>query len=409
MKKEDMEYIVNDESRTGLEQKTLVEFIDKNTVKKVRGFHESFPQYKRTPLAELNNLAEYLGVNRIWIKDESYRFGLNAFKVLGGSYAIGKYLAQRLDMDISELSFEKLRSKEVREKLGVITFVTATDGNHGRGIAWAANQLGHKSVVFMPKGSSQIRLENIRKEGAEATITDLNYDDAVRLADKYAKDHGGVMVQDSSWEGYTEIPTWIMQGYATIMNEALEQIRESGEDKPTHVFLQAGVGSFAGSMLGSLVGKFGENWPITAIVEPDKAACIYKSAKAKDGKPHAVTGFMPTIMAGLACGEPSIVSFGILRDYSDMYISCADYFTAKGMRVLGNPLKDDPKVLSGESGAVGLGVLSMVMQEESLNEIVHKLKLGKASKVLIISTEGDTDPENYRKIVWDGMYPSILE
>ncbi len=409
MKKEDMEYIVNDESRTGLEQKTLVEFIDKNTVKKVRGFHESFPQYKRTPLAELNNLAEYLGVNRIWIKDESYRFGLNAFKVLGGSYAIGKYLAQRLDMDISELSFEKLRSKEVREKLGVITFVTATDGNHGRGIAWAANQLGHKSVVFMPKGSSQIRLENIRKEGAEATITDLNYDDAVRLADKYAKDHGGVMVQDSSWEGYTEIPTWIMQGYATIMDEALEQIRESGEDKPTHVFLQAGVGSFAGSMLGSLVGKFGENWPITAIVEPDKAACIYKSAKAKDGKPHAVTGFMPTIMAGLACGEPSIVSFGILRDYSDMYISCADYFTAKGMRVLGNPLKDDPKVLSGESGAVGLGVLSMVMQEESLNEIVHKLKLGKASKVLIISTEGDTDPENYRKIVWDGMYPSILE
>jgi diaminopropionate ammonia-lyase len=407
VKKEDIEYIVNENSRMEIDKKAPLEFIDKDTVKKVRTFHKSFPQYTRTPLAKQNNLAGHLGVSRVWVKDESYRFGLNAFKVLGGSYAVGKYLAGRLNMDISELSFEKLKSEEIREKLGVITFVTATDGNHGRGIAWAANQLGHKSVVFMPKGSSEIRLENIRKEGAEASITELNYDDAVRLADKYAKEHGGVMIQDSAWEGYTEIPTWIMQGYATIMDEALEQIKEAGEDKPTHVFLQAGVGSFAGSMLGCLLSEYGDEWPVTTIVEPDKAACIYKSAKAKDGKPHAVTGFMPTIMAGLACGEPSIVSWGLLRDYSDMYISCADYFTAKGMRVLGNPLGDDAKVVSGESGAVGLGVLTMVMQEESLKDIAGKLKLGKDSRILIISTEGDTDPENYRKIVWDGMYPSV--
>lgn len=407
VKKEDIEYIANENSRKDFGKKAPFEFLDKTTVQKVRTFHKSFPQYKRTPLASLNNLADHLGVSKIWVKDESYRFGLNAFKVLGGSYAVGEYLADRLGMDISELSFEMLKSKEIKEKLGIITFVTATDGNHGRGIAWAANQMGHKSVVFMPKGSSEIRLENIRKEGAEASITELNYDDAVRLADKYAKEHGGVLIQDSSWEGYTEIPTWIMQGYATIMDEALEQIKEYGDGRPTHVFLQAGVGSFAGSMLGCLLSEFGDEWPITTIVEPDKAACIYKSAKAKDGKPHAVTGFMPTIMAGLACGEPSIVSWGLLRDYSDMYISCADYFTARGMRMLGNPLHDDPKVVSGESGAVGLGILSMVLQEESLKDIASKLQLGKESKILIISTEGDTDPENYRKIVWDGMYPSV--
>jgi len=404
---ESIKYVVNESSRKEKGGKVKVDFLDSETVDGVRKFHESFPQYEKTPLASLDNLADHLGVSNIWVKDESYRFGLNAFKVLGGSYAVVKYIAQRLNMDVSELTFEKLKSEEIKNKLGVVTFVTATDGNHGRGIAWAANQLGHKSVVFMPKGSSEIRLENIRKEGAEASITELNYDDAVRLADKYAKDHGGVMVQDSSWEGYMEIPTWIMQGYATIMDEVIEQIRESGHEKPTHVFLQAGVGSFAGSMLGCLVSEFGNEWPITAIVEPDTAACIYKSAEINDGEPHVVTGFMPTIMAGLACGEPSIVSWGILRDYSDMYISCSDFVAARGMRILGNPMGDDTKVVSGESGAVGLGMLSLLMEHKALKDMASKLRLDKNSKILIISTEGDTDPQNYRSTVWDGMYPSF--
>lgn len=406
IKREDIQYFVNENARKESDGKTPMDLMNKDILKKVRTFHRSFPQYIRTPLARLNNLAEHLGVGNIWVKDESYRFGLNAFKVLGGAYALGRYLAGRLNMDISELSFDKLRSEEIREKLGVITFVTATDGNHGRGIAWAANQLGHKSVVFMPKGSSEIRLENIRKEGAEASITEFNYDDSVRIAEKFAREHGGVLIQDSSWEGYLEIPSWIMEGYGTIMVEALEQIKENGDGKPTHVFLQAGVGSFAGGMLGCLLSEYKEERPITIIVEPDTAACIYQSARAKDGKPHPVTGFMPTIMAGLACGEPSLVSWGLLRDYSDMYISCADYFTAKGMRILGNPLGDDPKVISGESGAVGVGILTMILQEESLKDLVEELKLGKDSRILIISTEGDTDPEHYRKIVWDGLYPS---
>ncbi|MBW9170612.1 diaminopropionate ammonia-lyase [Clostridium estertheticum] len=403
---ESIKYITNEDSRKVDNKKAYVEFIDKKEVKKVRSFHKSFLEYKVTPLHSLKELSKELGVSNIWVKDESYRFGLNAFKVLGGSYAVGKYLADKLNMDISELSFEKLRSKEIKEKLGDITFVTATDGNHGRGIAWAARQLGQKSVVFMPKGSSEVRLNNIRKEGAEASITDLNYDDAVRLANKYADEHNGVMVQDSAWEGYTDIPTWIMQGYATLIDEAIEQIKEEG-DILTHVFLQVGVGSFAGSIQGYLAAEFGADRPITTIVEPNEAACIFNSIKEKDGKPHAVTGYMPTIMAGLACGEPNIVSFGILRDYADMYISCPDYVTARGMRILGNPLKEDPKVISGESGAVCLGMVSLILGDDNLKEIAEKLKLNKDSKILVISTEGDTDPISYKNIVWDGAYASL--
>ncbi|MTI58334.1 diaminopropionate ammonia-lyase [Geosporobacter ferrireducens] len=402
-----IQYIANENGRKINSKRTSVEFLDKEVVNKVRCFHKSFPEYAVTPLQSLNALAKKLGVSSIWVKDESYRFGLNAFKVLGGSYAVGKYLAERLNMDISELSFEKLKSEEIKEKLGEITFVTATDGNHGRGIAWAARQLGQKAVVFMPKGSSIIRLNNIKNEGAEASITGLNYDDAVRLASKYAEEHNGVLVQDSSWEGYEKIPTWIMQGYATLIDEAIEQIKDEDKVNPTHVFLQAGVGSFAGSVLGYLEAVFGEDRPITTIVEPNEAACIYKSVKANDGKPHAVTGYMPTIMAGLACGEPSTVAWGILRDYADMYISCADSAAARGMRILGNPLADDPKVISGESGAVGLGVLSLILQDNHLKEMAEKLNINKDSKILLISTEGDTDPEGYREIVWDGMYPSF--
>ncbi len=406
--KNEIKSITNENARKRKYKKTSVEYMDKEAVDKVRNFHKSFPEYKVTPLHSLNELSEKLGVSSIWVKDESYRFGLNAFKVLGGAYAVGKYLAEKLSMDISELSFEKLKSEEIKEKLGDITFVTATDGNHGKGIAWAARKLGQKSVVFMPKGSSVARLNNIKNEGAEAAITDLNYDDAVRFANKYADEHNGVLVQDSAWEGYEKIPTWIMQGYATLIDEAIEQIKTAKKDNPTHVFLQAGVGSFAGSVLGYLEALFGENRPITTIVEPDEAACIYKSVKENDGKPHAVTGYMPTIMAGLACGEPSIVAWGILRDYADLYISCPDYVAARGMRILANPLADDPKIISGESGAVGVGVLSLILQDNSLREIAEKLNINKDSRILIISTEGDTDPESYREIVWDGMFPSVL-
>lgn len=403
----DIKYIQNENARNLHKSKVSVDFINKEQIEKIRNFHKSFSEYKVTPLHSLSELANELGVSNIWLKDESYRFGLNAFKSLGGSYAVGKYIAKKLNMDISNLSFEMLNSKNIKEKLGDLTFVTATDGNHGRGIAWFANQIGQKSVVFMPKGSSEIRLNNIRKEGAEASITDLNYDDAVRLATKYADENNGVIIQDTAWDGYEEIPTWIMQGYVTLIDEAIEQINSLDNGIPTHVFLQAGVGSFAGTVQGYLEYVFGNNRPITTIVEPNEAACIFKSAEINDQKPHAVTGFMETIMAGLNCGEPNTIGWNILRDYSDMYISCPDYVAARAMRILANPLKGDPKVVSGESGAVGLGILSLILEEDGLKEIADKLNINKDSKILVISTEGDTDPENYKRIVWDGAYTSI--
>ena len=373
--------------------------------KKVRAFHASFPEYTVTPLAKLDNLAKTLGVANVYVKDESYRFGLNAFKVLGGSYTIGNYLAQKLGKDISELPFNVLSSEEVRKQIGEVTFVTATDGNHGRGIAWTANRLGQKSVVYMPKGSALERLNNIKALGADASITDLNYDDAVRLANSNAEKYGWVMVQDTAWEGYEDIPGWIMEGYTTMAAEAVEQL---GGVKPTHIFLQAGVGAMSGGITGFFADLYGdEDRPIITIVEPNKADCIYRSAEANDGKPHFVKGDMNTIMAGLACGEPCTIGWNVLRDHADNFVSMPDYVAAEGMRVLGNPLPGDDRVISGESGAATLGFVAEVMRNESLDWLRKQLKLDENSRILCFSTEGDTDKENYRRIVWDGLHPSF--
>ena len=385
--------------------KASVDFISKDVVKKVNEFHKGFSEYEVTPLHKLDALAKNWGLKNIFVKDESYRFGLNAFKVLGGAYAVGKYLADKLGMDISELSFEYLRSKEVKEKIGEITFVTATDGNHGRGVAWAANQLGQKSVVYMPKGSSLTRLNNIRKEGADASIIDGNYEDAVKLSEEMAKKNGWVVIQDTAWEGYEEIPTWIMQGYGTIIYEAMEQLKEDA--LKTHPCLPTGWSRiFAGAILGYLVDRFGEERPTTIIMEPDDANCIYLSSLS--GKREIVEGDMPTIMAGLACGAPNTISYDILMDYADGFLSLPDYVAARGMRILASPLKGDPQVVSGESGgAVGIGAVSLIMEREEYKGIREKLKLNEKSVVLVISTEGDTDPDKYREIVWDGDYCSL--
>ena len=380
------------------DEKYNLDFMSLENAKKVQAFHASFPVYKETPLAVLRETAGLLGIDNIYVKDESYRFGLNAFKVLGGSYAIGNYLAQKLGKTISEMPYERLVSEEVRKELGDITFVTATDGNHGRGVAWTAGRLRQRAVVYMPKGSAAERLENIRAEGAEASITDLNYDGAVRLANRQAQEKGWVMVQDTAWEGYEDIPQWIMQGYGTMGYEAYTQLPE----KPTHIFLQAGVGSMAGA--GFFAGVYGKDRPIITIVEPDKADCIFRTAKAADGRLHFVTGDMDTIMAGLACGEPCSIGWNVLKDYADYFISCPDYMAAQGMRILGNPAAGDSRVIAGESGAAAFGCVSEILRNPRYAQIKERLKLNKTSRALFFNTEGDTDRENYRSIVWDGIY-----
>jgi len=376
---------------------------------KARSYHQGFAEYTPTPLVALPRLADYLGIGRLFVKDESHRFGLNAFKVLGASYAIGRYLASRLGRDIGDLSHDELRSEAVRKQLGDITFTTATDGNHGRAVAWAAQQIGQKAVIYMPKGSDPVRLDNIRAHGAEATITDLNYDDAVRLSEKMAAKHGWVIIQDTAWPGYEDIPTWIMQGYATLALEALEQMQQQGTDAPTHVFLQAGVGSFAGGVLGFLATALQERMPLVTIVEPEQANCIYTSAKIGDGRPHAVTGDLNTLMAGLACGEPNTISWELLRDYAAAYVSCPDYLAATGMRVLATPLKGDPVVISGESGAVTTGLLHLLMESEANNAVALRQQLGlnRDSVVLLVSTEGNTSPRAFRDAVWYGEYNDL--
>ncbi len=322
----------------------------------VRAFHRSLPGYAPTPLVELRALAARLGLGALYVKDESKRFGLNAFKGLGGSWCLHRYLA---------------------EHPGKHTFVTATDGNHGRGIAWSAARLGMDSVVYMPKGSASERLENIRALGARAEITPWNYDDTVRYASRQAEEHGWVLVQDTSWEGYEQVPTWIMEGYTTLMLEAVEQM---GADRPAII-----------------------------VAEPHAANCFFQTAAAGDGRLHGVGGELRSIMAGLACGEPCGLAWQVLAGCAESFLSLPDWVAAKGMRVLGNPVDGDPRIISGESGAATVGVVAEVMGNPARARLREQLGLDENSRVLCISTEGDTDRENYRRIVWDGAYPSLTK
>ena len=383
----------------------FLDLMSEENVTKANEFHKSFPQYSVTPLQKLSALASYLGVKGIYCKDESYRFGLNAFKVLGGSYAMGRYIAKELGRDISQLPYNVLSSDKLREEFGQATFFTATDGNHGRGVAWAAKRLGQKAVVRMPKGTTKTRFDNIAKEGAEVTIEEVNYDDCVRMAAaEAAKTEHGIIVQDTAWAGYEEIPSWIMQGYGTLVLEADKQLKENGVDRPTHVFVQAGVGSLAGAVVGYFAHKYKENPPVMVVCEASAADCLYRSAVQADGNLVNVTGDLQTIMAGLACGEGNTIGWDILKNHVTVFSSCPDWMSAKATRIYANPLENDPHIISGESGSVPLGLAYTALHDEDAKDLKEALKLDENSNILVISTEGDTDPVRYREIVWDGLY-----
>lgn len=382
--------------KTGLH--TLLDEVDPAMVMR---YHQAFRAYSMPPLVHLDALARRLGLRDIAVKDESGRFGLGAFKVLGASFAIGNCLCALLHKDIATVSLEELRQENTRSAIGEITFATATDGNHGKGVAWTAKQLGYKAAVFMPEGSTQKRLDNIRELGATASITDMNYDDTVRYVAEQARRNGWTVVQDTAWEGYEDVPRWIMQGYATTAEEVIANL---GKDTPTHVFLQAGVGAFASVMAAAFTRAYPKNPPKIVVVEPDQADCFYRSIKA--GEKTAVTGRMRTIMAGLACGEPNPIAWEILKKCGDLFVSAPDWVAANGMRILGNPLEDDIRVISGESGAVTLGVLAAIMERPEFSGLKQTLALDEQSRVVLFSTEGDTDPGVYRQIVWNGAYPA---
>jgi len=369
-------------------------------MEKVNDFHASMPGYEQTPLYELKNLSELLGVGSIYVKDESGRFGLNAFKGLGVSYAMAEYFAGKLNIDLDDFTFDELLGK-VSDSPTVI-FSTATDGNHGKGVAWASELFHQEGRVYMPEGTAKSRLDAVLEYGAEGIITEMNYDETVEHVQEISRENGWVHIQDTAWEGYTELPMYIMQGYTTIIAELERQLQGENPGEVTHVILQAGVGSFAGAMAAAIYNLTGGRSPRIIVVEPQKADCLHQSAKSEDGSPVRVHGSLDSMMAGLSCGAPSPAGWEILKSVADGFASCDDSVSATGMRVLGNPAGEDKKVISGESGAVPLGFLYEVMTNEEYGCLKEQLGLGADSKVLTISTEGDTDPDNYRRVVWDG-------
>lgn len=404
IKKTDMiKLLLNDRKLKNPTKENMPKIFSKKEANKARHFHMSFDDYAATPLYSLDNLAKALGVKKIFVKDESNRFDLNAFKVLGGTYAITRLICEKMGKEIDEVDFNFIKNNAAAE-INNVPFITATDGNHGRGIAWAAHELGQKAIVYLPMNSAKRRVEAIKETGAEAIVTDVNYDETVLMAIERSKEIGGYMVQDTAWEGYTDVPTWIMQGYTTMGMETIDQLALLGYESPTHVFLQAGVGGMAAAILGLFANVYKQKAPKAVIVEPNAANCIFTSAEFDDGEPHNVEGDLKTIMVGLACGVPNPIAWPIIRDFSEMYLTCDDAIAARGVRIFANPLKDDPKIVSGESGAAGIGAFSILMGLEDLSEIREVLGLDENSVVLFFNTEGDTDPVNYSEIIWNGKY-----
>lgn len=375
-------------------------YLSKEAAEEVMAFHASLKQYAPTPLADLSSLAKELGVKAICVKDESPRFGLKAFKGLGGSYAVFRVVCRELGLDPRHTTMADLKKEAYREQVSKMVFVTATDGNHGKGISWAAGLLGCESHVYMPRGSVEVRAQAIRDAGtAKVTITDMAYDDTVRFVADLAEKNGWYLMQDTSKDELDEVPRWIVQGYLTMVYEALDQMKALGYSRPTHVFLQAGVGSMAGGVAGALACTFGEEKPVIGIVEPHEVACIFESARQNDGTTHPSVGSEETMMAGLNCAEPCETVWPLLRDLCEGYITCPDEVTAFGMRLLAYPKGSDAPIVSGESGAVTTGLAAMILGDPTYAELKEKLGLDENSVILTFSTEGDTDPENYKKIV----------
>jgi diaminopropionate ammonia-lyase len=367
---------------------------------KVLRFHKSMGEkYNVTPLCSLDAFAKRAGLHKFFVKDESKRGTLKAFKLLGGSFAVARCICDKLGVRIEDIDFEYLKSREVKEKLGDLVFAAASDGNHGKSVAWAAHEFGQKAIIYMPKGTVRDRIEAIESLGGTVVVSQYSYDWCVREVDRLAAEKGWIAVLDTAGEGDAKVASWVMQGYSTM---ALETIGQLGELRPTHMFLQAGVGSMAAAMAAVFATRMGKDCPKIYILEPHQAACYFLSGTAGDGSARSVEGEMDSIMAGLSCGVPNPVSWEIIRNIADGFFSVSDVITANGMRILGNPLQGDPRLVAGESGAVGTGTIDEIMR--SRPDLVKKIGLDGRSVVLTFSTEGDTDTQNYREVVWYGKY-----
>jgi diaminopropionate ammonia-lyase len=352
-----------------------------------------WPGYRRTPLHSLGGFAARAGVRSVWYKDEGARFDVGSFKALGGAYGVQKVL-ERFVLERTGVApaTEDLLTGRHRDVSASLTVATASDGNHGRAVAWGAKLFGCRAVVYLPAAVSRHREDAIRGFGAEVVRVSGNYDDAVHAVQRDAGEQGFIVVSDTSYHGYTAIPSEVMQGYTVLVAEILEQLPPIA--RLTHVFLQAGVGAFAASVIAHLWETLGSKRPRLVIVEPERAACLLASAKA--GQPVVVPGEHDTIMAGLAAGEVSLLGWSILSPATHAFMTVPDDDAALVMRALARPASGDPAIVAGESAVAGLAGLRRVASDA---ESRTRLGIDESSEVLVIGTEGATDPEVYRSIV----------
>ena len=354
----------------------------------------SWPGYSPTPLVSLDGLAKSLGVAELRYKDERGRFGLGSFKALGGAYAVANVLRDKVRQACgqAEVTSSQLLSGEYSDVVGAATVTCATDGNHGRSVAWGAQLFGCRCVIYVHETVSQGRRDAIARYGAQVREVKGNYDDAVRHAAATAASEGWTVVSDTSYPGYRDIPLDVMHGYGVMAGEIERQMR--GAPAPTHVFVQAGVGAMAAAICASFWMHWGQDRPRFVVVEPMLADCIYRSVE--QGQRVTVHGSLETVMAGLACGEVSELAWEILQGGVNACVAVDDAYALEAMRRLARPVPGDPPIVAGETGGAGLAALLAAVDHP---EIRRTLALDANSRVVIMGSEGDTDPVIYREIV----------
>jgi diaminopropionate ammonia-lyase len=366
------------------------------------GFHRSLPGYEPTPLRELPDLAFRLGLGAIFVKDESKRFGINAFKALGASYAIYRFLRKQWRLRFSTpFTPESFQDAGALAKLGSFTFCAATDGNHGRAVAWTAKKLGQKAVIYMPADSVEARVESIGGEGAEVVLVAGTFDDCVQRCAADAEKNGWQAISDTAYPGYREIPGWILLGYTTIFAELEGVLHQPDKANIDAVILPAGVGGLAAAGAFYYSRAYGAKRPVLICIEPVSSDCFLESVRFGKGEALSTRGKQTSIMAGLNCGVPSPLAWPIVRDAFHFFLAVGDEYAEQAMRRYAHPLGMDPRIVSGESGSSGLAALLALTGGDKLAKVRSQLPLNQNSRLLLINTEGDTDPMNFQKIVND--------
>lgn len=351
-----------------------------------------WPEYQVTPLLLLQHLAQSIGVDRIYYKDESQRFGLKSFKALGGAYAVARQLQQQVELSTGTApSIQQLLDREYDDIVKQVVISCATDGNHGRSVAWGCQMFGCPCVIYIHRDVSVVREQAMQAFGARVIRITGNYDDSIKQADYDARIHHRIIVSDTSYAGYMDIPRDVALGYSVLLAESIQQL---AQERPTHVFIQGGVGGLAAAVCAYFWEYWGKNRPRFVIVEPEQANCLQQSARA--GQPVIVNGDLDTLMAGLACGEVSVLAWQILQNGANDFMTINEAAVAPTMQLLAQGFNGDPQIEAGESAVAGLAALITAREDASLSKA---LALNEQSRVYLIGTEGATDPELYQQLI----------